>query len=259
MVGLRRRPRRRARLAGVAPATRDLLTDQYRFDEVYEQAVVQPGRDLGDVLTVDVERYGAQGAMEGMATLLVDAGRGLRAAQGRPGAHVRVRDDRRGGDHRGHLRAGDAVGSVPWVSAIVLLPLLGALSMFAVPPAPAGSLQARIHALVTAGGTLVLAAILIGLFDRDASGLQFVDRAGWAEEVGLFWDVGVDGLSLWLLALCAVVFLLVVVAVCWRTPERPRAFLAMVLLAETGLLGLFAASQPSSTSSGRRCSSRSTS
>ena len=41
---------------------------------------------------------------------------------------------------------------MPWVSAIVLLPLLGALSMLAVPPAPAGSLQARIHALVTAGG-----------------------------------------------------------------------------------------------------------
>ncbi len=55
--------------------------------------------------------------------------------------------------------------------------------------------------------------------------------------------MGVDGLSLWLLALAAVVFLLVVVATCWRPPERPRAFLAMVLLAETGLLGLFAAGQ----------------
>jgi NADH-quinone oxidoreductase subunit M len=115
--------------------------------------------------------------------------------------------------------------------------------MLAVPPAPAGALQARIHALVAAGGTLVLTAILIGLFDRDSAGLQYVDSAGWAEEVGLSWVVGVDGLSLWLLALTAVVFLLVVVAVCWRPPERPRAFLAMVLLAETGLLGLFAAGQ----------------
>jgi len=130
---------------------------------------------------------------------------------------------------------------VPWVSAIVLAPLLGALSMLAVPAAPAGALQARIHALVTAGGTLVLTAILIGLFDRDSGGLQYVDHAGWAEDVGLEWDVGVDGLSLWLLALSAVVFLLVVVAACWRPPERPRAFLAMVLLAEAGLLGVFAA------------------
>jgi NADH-quinone oxidoreductase subunit L len=74
-------PGRRARLADTAPATRQLLTDQYRFDEVYEEAVVQPGRDLGDFLTVDVERYGVQGAMEGVARSLVDAGRGLRAVQ----------------------------------------------------------------------------------------------------------------------------------------------------------------------------------
>jgi NADH-quinone oxidoreductase subunit M len=132
---------------------------------------------------------------------------------------------------------------VPWVSAIVLLPLVGALSMLAVPEAPQGALQARIHALVAAGGTLVMTAILIGLFDRDGAGLQYPDRVGWVDDVGLSWDVGVDGLSLWLLALTAVIFLLVFVAVCWRPPERPRAFLAMVLLAETGLLGLFAAGQ----------------
>ena len=130
---------------------------------------------------------------------------------------------------------------MPWVSAIVLLPLLGALSMLAVPEAPAGSVQARVHALATAGGTLVLTAILVGLFDRDSGALQYIDHVGWAERVGLSWDVGVDGVSLWLLLLSAVIFLLVIGAVCWRPPERPRAFLGLLLLAETGLLGLFAA------------------
>jgi NADH-quinone oxidoreductase subunit L len=74
-------PGRRTRLAGVAPAPRELLADQYRFDEVYEEAVVQPGRDLGDTMTRDVERWGVQGPMEGVARGLVDMGRGLRAAQ----------------------------------------------------------------------------------------------------------------------------------------------------------------------------------
>jgi NADH-quinone oxidoreductase subunit L len=74
-------PGRRRRLAATAPATRELLLDQYRFDDVYEQAVVQPGRDLGDVMTRDVERYGVQGAMEGVARSLIDAGRGLRATE----------------------------------------------------------------------------------------------------------------------------------------------------------------------------------
>lgn len=130
---------------------------------------------------------------------------------------------------------------MPWISAIVLLPLLGALSLLAVPAGAAGAVQARIHAIVAAGGTLVLTGILVGLFDRNRGDLQYVDQAGWAEQVGLSWDVGVDGISLWLIALTAVIFALGVAGACWRLPERPRGFLAMVLLAETGLLGLFAA------------------
>jgi NADH-quinone oxidoreductase subunit L len=74
-------PDRRLRLAGKAPATRALLTDQYRFDQVYEEALIQPGRDLGDVLTARVERYGVQGALEAVVRGLIDTGRGLRAAQ----------------------------------------------------------------------------------------------------------------------------------------------------------------------------------
>ncbi|HET6690077.1 MAG TPA: NADH-quinone oxidoreductase subunit M [Miltoncostaeaceae bacterium] len=130
---------------------------------------------------------------------------------------------------------------MPWVSIIVLLPLLGALSMLAVPAAPAGLRQARIHAIATAGGTVVFTAILIGLFDQSAPNLQYIDHVGWAEQVGLAWDVGVDGISLWLLALTAGTFLLAVLGACWRPPERPRAFLALLLLAEVGLIGLFAA------------------
>ena len=74
-------PERRLRLAGMAPATRTLLADQYRFDEVYEEALIQPGRDLGDVLTDPVERYGVQGTVEGVVRGVIDTGRGLRVVQ----------------------------------------------------------------------------------------------------------------------------------------------------------------------------------
>jgi NADH-quinone oxidoreductase subunit M len=128
---------------------------------------------------------------------------------------------------------------VPWVSAIVLLPLVGALSLLAVPAG--GVVQARIHAVLAAAGTLALTCILVGLFNRHAPGLQYVDHQGWASSVGLTWDVGVDGISIWLLLLTAGLFLLAIGVACFRLPERPRGFLAALLLAETGLLGLFAA------------------
>jgi len=73
-------PARRTRLVP-APATRELLADQYRFDEVYEEAVVQPGRDLGDVLTAPVESVGVEGSMEAAVRGLLDTGRGLRTLQ----------------------------------------------------------------------------------------------------------------------------------------------------------------------------------
>jgi len=130
---------------------------------------------------------------------------------------------------------------MPWLSAIVLVPLLGALSMLLVPEGAAGAVQARIHALIAGLGTAVLVGLLIWHFDRGASGLQFIDHVSWAQQAGLSWDVGVDGISIWLVALTAGIFLLAIVAACWRLPERPRGFLALLLLAETGLLGLFAA------------------
>ena len=73
-------PTRRTRLLR-GPAGRELLQDQYRFDEVYEEAVVQPGRELGDVFTTKVERYGVQGSIEGVVRTVVDLGRGMRIAE----------------------------------------------------------------------------------------------------------------------------------------------------------------------------------
>jgi NADH-quinone oxidoreductase subunit L len=73
-------PARRTRLVPAA-ATRKLLADQYRFDEVFEETVVQPGRDFGDVLTTRVERVGVEGSMEAAVRGLLDSGRGLRTLQ----------------------------------------------------------------------------------------------------------------------------------------------------------------------------------
>lgn len=128
---------------------------------------------------------------------------------------------------------------MPWLSAIVILPLFGALSMLAVPEG--GRMQARIHALVAAATALVLSAIVVGLVDRDRGDLQLVDHHGWAERVGLSYDLGVDGISVWLLILTTGLFFIAIVAACVRLPERGRGFLALLLLAETGLVGLFTA------------------
>ena len=42
---------------------------------------MQPGRELGDVFTAKVERYGVQGSIEGVVRTVVDLGRGMRIAE----------------------------------------------------------------------------------------------------------------------------------------------------------------------------------
>ncbi|HWH14083.1 MAG TPA: NADH-quinone oxidoreductase subunit M [Miltoncostaeaceae bacterium] len=128
---------------------------------------------------------------------------------------------------------------MPWNTALILLPLVGALSMLIVPVG--NVLQARVHALLFGAGTLALSIGMLTQFDRGLGTPQLVDRQGWASELGLEWSVWVDGISIWLVLLTTALFALGLVAACIVLPERPRAFLGLLLLAEAALLGLFVA------------------
>lgn len=127
-----------------------------------------------------------------------------------------------------------------WVTLLVLIPLAGALATLAV---PVGNRQAaRGVGVLTAVLTLACAIVIVAKLDRSAGALQLVDDRSWISDLGLAWNVGVDGISVWLILLTAALFLLAMLAVAARMPDgHPRAFVGLLLLAEFGLLGLFAA------------------
>ncbi|MCH8920776.1 MAG: NADH-quinone oxidoreductase subunit M, partial [Chloroflexi bacterium] len=93
---------------------------------------------------------------------------------------------------------------------------------------------------------LALTLTLFAAYDRDPGGFQFVDSTTWLksglEEVDftLKYAVGVDGLSLALVALTGFLFL-VAVLISWRIDLRPREYFAWILVLETSLLGVFSA------------------
>ena len=60
---------------------RGVLEEAYRFDAAYEEAVVQPGRDLGDTLLTGFEPRGVQGIVVAAATTVRDAAMGMRFVQ----------------------------------------------------------------------------------------------------------------------------------------------------------------------------------
>lgn len=127
-----------------------------------------------------------------------------------------------------------------WLTALVLLPALGALVTALVP----GARTAKVVAIATS--LLVLAlTVAVGLqFDPQGPLYQLVDQVSWVAPLGLYWSLGLSGISLALVALTAVTTPIVLGAM-WDEAEAvgrsPKAYYALVLLTQSMVLGAFLA------------------
>ncbi len=124
------------------------------------------------------------------------------------------------------------------LTATVFVPLIGALALLAVPRRASGA--ARVLALTASLVTLGLAVALAVRFDPGAPGFQLGQDVPWLESLGVSYRVGVDGISLPLLLLTAVLTPLAILGA-WRVQDRPRAYLGLVLVLQSALLGVFSA------------------
>jgi NADH-quinone oxidoreductase subunit M len=124
------------------------------------------------------------------------------------------------------------------LSAIVFLPLAGAVAVPIASKVWPGS--ARWIALVVALAGLVMTCVLVAGFDRSATGMQAVTDVAWVAQAGLHFHLGVDGISLAMLALSSLLGLVAVVA-SWKVTDRAPAYFAMLLLLQVGMNGVFVA------------------
>lgn len=125
------------------------------------------------------------------------------------------------------------------LSALIWIPILGA-ALIGFWPSAVSSKIVRNLALAMAGITLILSVILAAQFDINASQLQFAEFLPWIDVLGLNYNLGVDGLSLPLVILNA---LLTGVAI-YSTDEfirRPRIYYSLILLIMGGVNGAFLA------------------
>jgi NADH-quinone oxidoreductase subunit M len=81
---------------------------------------------------------------------------------------------------------------------------------------------------------------VISEFDP-ALGLQHTVDESWIPDLGVRYQLGIDGISLFLVALTSIVWLAATAWSAVRTPERPRTWFLMLGLAETATLGAFLA------------------
>jgi NADH-quinone oxidoreductase subunit M len=114
-------------------------------------------------------------------------------------------------------------------------------------PLAAGLLAAlfpsRVCGWVAALGSLVslvLAIVVVAQFDSGASLQHTVDES-WIPDLGVRYQLGVDGISLFLVLLTAVLWLAATLWSALNAPDRPRTWFVMFGLAETAVLGAFLA------------------
>ncbi len=125
------------------------------------------------------------------------------------------------------------------LSLIVFLPLAAALVLVALPRLP--DAVARWTWVGVAAADLALVAALWLRYDTPAEGqLAFEERAAWIPGVNSSYHVGIDGLSLPLLAMTAVIFLACAVYAL-RETDRPRLQAALFLGLQSVSTGLFVA------------------
>jgi NADH-quinone oxidoreductase subunit M len=120
------------------------------------------------------------------------------------------------------------------LTIITFLPLVGALALYLVPQPAAW----RWIAVVTGALVLGVGVVLAFLFNWSSGKLQFGVRVAWIPTLGSSYHLAVDGLSLPLILLTALLTFLALLYA-WRQEQFPREYFALYLVMETGLMGFF--------------------
>jgi NADH-quinone oxidoreductase subunit M len=128
------------------------------------------------------------------------------------------------------------------ITIATFLPIAGAL-VIAFMPKENDRLIRALGVVFTGAALIVALAITIGFDYGSHDGLQFALNASWISTIGAHYHVGIDGISLPLFLLTFVLSFLCAIYTWHYVPEpgRTKAFIALMLLLETGMAGTFIA------------------
>jgi len=130
-----------------------------------------------------------------------------------------------------------SVGYANWIiPALLLIPAAGVVPILMAPAA-----HAKRIALAVSTGVFVLSLGLWWAFDPSKGTLQFVASAPWMAFWGIYYRVGIDGISLFMVLLSTGMMPLAVLG-SWRyIAKAERGYYSLLLLMIPGMIGVFVA------------------
>jgi len=127
----------------------------------------------------------------------------------------------------------------PVLSAITYLPLVGVL--VALVAGKTRPLVYKVAALVVTLTAFELSAIMLFNIDTERPGMQFTESLHWIPRFHILYGFGVDGISALLVFLTTLLGFVVIIASWDYAKERERGFFISLLLLQTGMTGVFMA------------------
>lgn len=121
------------------------------------------------------------------------------------------------------------------LSVLIVLPLIAALCVAYLPER-----WSRPVALAALGLVSLWTVVLLVYFDPAQTGMQFAESYAWIPQIGLDYRLGVDGISLPLVALSSLLTAIAIFSTDYNG-ERPRLYYSLLLLINAGLAGGFLA------------------
>jgi len=129
---------------------------------------------------------------------------------------------------------------LPLLSLAIWTPVLFGVLVLAVGRDNRPALTRWLSLLGSLAG-LAVALPLIARFDRLAHGMQFVEQFDWIERFNVAYALGIDGISLWLVVLTALITVIAIIAG-WENVERRVAqYMGAFLILSGLMIGVFCA------------------
>ena len=123
----------------------------------------------------------------------------------------------------------------PILSTVTFLPLAGVLLILLM----SDETRIKITAFIAAMATLIVSLQLFFNFDARTPLFQFGERLAWIPAYNINYVLGVDGISIMLIVLTALIAPLCVLC-SWKAIEkRVKEFMICILLMETAMIGVF--------------------
>ncbi len=127
----------------------------------------------------------------------------------------------------------------PILSAIIYLPLLGVVAIVLF--GKGRPTFYKVTSLVVTLAAFVLSAVMLLRFHTHLPGMQFTENVVWVARFNIHYSFGIDGIAALLVFLTTLLGCIVIIASWHYVSDRERGFFATLLLLQTGMTGVFCA------------------